>query len=340
VLDALDTTDGVRERLGGVQKVLRELARLDPALRAEADGAERAALEAQELALQLERYRALLDADPERLAQVEARLAELRRLQARYGPTIEAILAHRERAQAELERVGGGEQRTAELEAELAAIGERLDGAARQLSAARSAVARELEQAMVEELAALDLGRARFCVWLTPASAKTPEGREAPAAACGRERVEFALAANPGEEPRRLRDAASGGELARLLLALRNVLRGDERRRVLLFDEIDAGVGGRTAHRIGERLRALARRHQVLCITHLPQIAALAQTHHRVVKRVRGSRTRTQVELLSQDERIDEIARMASGGRLTDAARAHARELLAVGGSEVMRAEF
>jgi DNA repair protein RecN (Recombination protein N) len=328
-LEALDGADGVRDRLGEVQKILRELARLDPAL-GEASGAgERAALESAELAAQLERYRAGLEADPARLARVEARWAELRRLQVRYGSTVEAILAHAERARAELTQIGGGELRTAELEAELAAIAEQLDAEARRLSTARAEVARELEARVARELAALDLGRARFFARLVPASGKTPEGREAPAAACGRERVEFALSANPGEEPRRLRDAASGGELARLSLALRNVLREAEQPRVLLFDEIDAGVGGRTAHRVGECLRALAARHQVLCITHLPQIAALGQTHYRVVKRVRASRTRTAVERLDDQTRVDEIARMASGGRLTDAARAHARELLA-----------
>jgi DNA repair protein RecN (Recombination protein N) len=127
-----------------------------------------------------------------------------------------------------------------------------------------------------------------------------------------------------------VRDAASGGELARLLLALRNVLRDAERGRVLLFDEVDAGIGGRTARRVGERLRSLAARHQILCITHLPQIAALGDAHWVVRKRVSRGRTQTRVERLKADERVDEIARMAGGGRITAAARAHARELLGV----------
>jgi DNA repair protein RecN (Recombination protein N) len=127
--------------------------------------------------------------------------------------------------------------------------------------------------------------------------------------------------------PGRLRDAASGGELSRLLLALRNVLREADSGRLLLFDEIDAGLGGRTAVRVGERLRTLATRHQVICITHLPQLAALGDAHHKVVKAVRGGRTLTRVERLEGESRVDEVARMG-GGRVTDAARAHARELL------------
>ncbi len=154
-------------------------------------------------------------------------------------------------------------------------------------------------------------------------------GEELPCGPRGAERARFVLQANPGEPAERLRGAASGGELARLLLALRNALREPERGGVLLFDEVDAGIGGRTARRVGERLRALARRHQVLCITHLPQVAALGDTHHRLWKVVRGERTHTLCEALAGEARVDEVARMASGGRPTEATRAHARELLA-----------
>jgi DNA repair protein RecN (Recombination protein N) len=171
-----------------------------------------------------------------------------------------------------------------------------------------------------------------FSVRFDPLAAKTEEGLEPPSGPSGRERASFWLAANPGEAAGRLRDAASGGELARLLLALRNALRDADRGRLLLFDEIDAGLGGQTARRVGERLRQLASRHQVICITHLPQLASLGDAHHKVAKSVRQGRTLTRVERLDAESRIDEIARLG-GGRVTDAARAHARELLSQSGS-------
>jgi DNA repair protein RecN (Recombination protein N) len=300
----------VRERLGLVEEHLRDVLSLDASLREAAEALERAQLELTETGRTLESYVSSLESDPARLAQVESRLAELRRLQTRYGPSIESILAFRDQAREELDAIGGGEARTAALEA------------------ARRQCASELEAAMLQELAAVDLRRTSLRVVFEPLAAKTREGWEAPCAPQGRERASFWITANPGEEPRRLRDAASGGELARLLLALRNVLREADRGRVLLFDEIDAGVGGQTARRVGERLRALAGRHQVLCISHLPQIAGLAETHHCVQKRVRGGRTRTHVQRLEGEDRVEEIARMAAGGRVTQTARAHARELL------------
>ena len=326
-----DPGPGARERLAQAQAHLRTALELDRSLSDIAESLERARLELDEASSGLERYLASLDADPAHLARVEMRLAELRRLQARYGPSVEEILAYRDRIRNEIEQLGGGEARTAELESEQAERARALGAAAGQLEQARRQVAAELAAHMQRELQGLDLRRAAFSVVLEPLSAKTREGWEAPCAPQGRERPSFWLAPNPGEQPRRLRDAASGGELARLLLALRNVLReADSDPGVLLFDEIDAGVSGRTAHRIGERLRALAGRHQhqVICITHLPQIAALAQAHYQVGKHVRGGRTLTQVKRVDGDARVDEIARMLAGGRVTPAARRHAKELL------------
>ena len=326
-LELLDGEDGARERLAGARATLRGVSELDPALGPPAEALERARLELEEASFQLERYAASIDADPQRLARVEDRLAELRRLQSRYGATVEDILAHRARAAEELAGLEGGEERTAELERELAARADALDAKSRVLSRARAAAALELERAVAEELSGLELGRARFAVELLPVEPKSADGLAPPCGPAGRERAQFTLAANPGEAGGRLRDAASGGELARLLLALRNALREADAGRVLLFDEIDAGLGGRTARRVGERLRALAGRNQVICITHLPQIAALGDSHHTVVKDVRKSRTETRISALGGEARVDEIARM-SGGQLTDAARAHARELL------------
>jgi DNA repair protein RecN (Recombination protein N) len=324
-LDALDGGGGARERLAESRAALRGAVELDPALASAAQALERASLEAEDALRELERYRESLDVEPGRLEQLESRLGELRRLASRYGASIEAILEHRRAAQEEYDRISGGERRTAQLETELEGCAERLAAAARRLTSARERVAAELGAAVTAELAAVDLAQARFEVALEPVQGRSAD---APSGPSGRESVLFQLSANPGEKPRRLRDAASGGELARLLLALRNVLRGAERSRVLLFDEVDAGIGGRAAGRVGERLRSLGSHHQVLCITHLPQVAALGDHHFLVTKRAAGGRTRSAIEALRGELRVDEIARMAAGGKVTDTARAHARELL------------
>ncbi|MFQ5514625.1 MAG: DNA repair protein RecN [Myxococcota bacterium] len=330
-LDLLEGDTAARDLLARAGTRLGEALALDPSLASEAEGLERGACELAEVSRDLERYVAGLESDPTRLLRVEERLAQLARLQSRYGSTVEEILAHRERAARELEQLGGGEARTAALEDSLAVEGARLERQARELGRARRAAATDLARQVDRELAALELGRAHFEVRFEPLTAKMRDGLETPCSPRGRERASFWLAANPGEDARPLRDSASGGELARLSLALRNVLREADGGRVLLFDEIDAGIGGRTAHAVGERLRALAGSHQIVCITHLPQIAALADAHFRVSKRQRGSRTLTRVERLEDDARVEEIARMASGGRVTAVARAHARELLARG---------
>ena len=329
-LELLDGDEGLREKLGAARGALRAHVHLDPELVEPEAALERARLELDEASLLLSRYAARLEADPERLAQVEQRLGDLRRLQSRYGATLEDVLAHRDAARAELDTLSGGEERTAELERALDEVAAQLDARSRALSEARRKAAKRLEREVGAELGALELGRAALHVDFEALPAKGTDGLEPPSGPSGRERASFLLAANPGEAPGRLRDAASGGELSRLLLALRNALRDADSGGLLLFDEIDAGLGGRTAVRVGERLRALAARHQVICITHLPQLAALGDAHHRVHKSVRGGRTLTRVERLDGESRVDEIARMG-GGRVTDAARAHAHELLAAG---------
>jgi DNA repair protein RecN (Recombination protein N) len=331
-LEALAGEDAARDRLAQAQGRLEPLLELDAALAPIPEALARAQVELDDASAALQRYAADLEADPARLEQLEQRGADLQRLQRRYGPSVEAILEHRDRAREELERIGGGAQRTAELEAGLESLGQQLHDAASKLGKARRDAAGALEARVASELRALDLRGAQFEVRFEEGRAHSPDGLEPPSGSRGAERASFLLAANPGEEARRLRDAASGGELARLLLALQNVLRDEDERRMLLFDEVDAGIGGRTARRVGERLLSLAGAHQVLCITHLPQVAALGDVHYRIQKRVRKGRTFTAVEPLSGELRVEEIARMSGGGRVSDAARAHARELLGASG--------
>jgi DNA repair protein RecN (Recombination protein N) len=199
--------------------------------------------------------------------------------------------------------------------------------AAGRLSRARARAARKLAKAVETELPGLAMEGGRFEVVLAPAALEDlPEGLET--GAQGRERPEFHFSANVGEEARPIQRVASGGELSRLFLSLKNALRRADRNMVLVFDEVDAGIGGGVAERVGRVLSALASDHQVLCITHLPQIAAFADRHFVVRKHARGGRTRTLVAEVRDEERVDELARMAGGEKVTEATRAHARSLL------------
>jgi DNA repair protein RecN (Recombination protein N) len=277
-----------------------------------------------ELAGELERHADAIDADPARLAAVEERLDGLERLARKYGEDESEILAFRDAAAAELASLRGAEEGLAKLEAERAAGEAALGRAAEALSAGRAAAARRLARAGQKAIRELALAEARFVVDLDPVAGEPgwpcgPGGAETPA---------FRFAADPGAAPRELRRVASGGELSRVFLALKNVLRRSDAGMVLVFDEVDAGVGGAVADRVGAVLAELAREHQVLCITHLPQVAARADHHLRVRKRTERGRAAVSVERLEGEARVDEIARMAGGAEVGEATRRHARELL------------
>ncbi len=248
-----------------------------------------------------------------------------RRCAASTAGTEEAVLAFRDAAAAELAQVAGAEERAAEAARERAGRAERLAARAAELGRGRAAAAARLGEALEAALHELGMTTARIEVALPPVEA--PPGL--PCGPTGAEAPELRFCANPGEPARPLRRVASGGELSRVFLALKNVLRRADAGMVLVFDEVDAGIGGPTADRVGRVLAELAAEHQVLCITHLPQIAARGATHFRVAKRQRGGRTCVEVERLDEDGRVEEIARMAGGEKVTEATRRHARELLA-----------
>ncbi len=325
-LGLLEGDQGGMDRVAAAAARVRAGVGLDPSLGEAGAALERGRLELDEARLLLGAYVHDLEADPARLARVEARLGELRRLEQRYGAGEASVLEHLAGARAELDGLCGAEGAGAP-EAELERTEQELAAAAHRLSRARRGAAEQLARAVDLELAALGLARARFEARVEAIATKLEGGRELAGGPRGAERVVFWLLANPGEPARPLRESASGGERARLLLALKGALRDADAPRTLLFDEVDAGIGGATARQVGLRLRELGRRHQLLVITHLPQIASLADLHYRVVKQVRGRRTRAQVERVEGEARVEEIARMA-GGAPTEAARAHARELL------------
>ncbi|HET9185092.1 MAG TPA: hypothetical protein VFN82_03020, partial [Solirubrobacterales bacterium] len=260
-----------------------------------------------------------VEADPGALLAVEERLEAIDRLERKHGGSVETVLAHAERCRAEIARLEGAGERSAEAEAALAAAEARRAELGEKLSKGRSAAAGPLEEQVAAELERLAMAGASLRVGLEP----HPDGF----GPSGRETVELRVAPNPGIEPAPLREAASGGELSRVMLALSGLGRGGSAGTVV-FDEIDAGVGGQTARAVGERLRALGAERQVICITHLPQVASLAEAHFHLEKDLSGAQALATVERLEGDAVVAEIRRMLGGESSDKAATRHARELL------------
>jgi DNA repair protein RecN (Recombination protein N) len=323
--------------VGAAARRLAEAAIVDPSLvpLAEALSGAQAALE--DAGRELQDYLSRLEADPARLEAIEDRLALITRLKKKYGPTVEAILAEAGAVQAEITRWEQGSARLAGLDRDIAAAATAAAALAAELSRGRAAAGPRLEKRILEELAVLAMGGSRFEVRLQreedPAGRLTVDGRRWRADERGIERAEFLLSANPGVEPRPLARVASGGELSRVMLALKTALADVDRVPTLVFDEVDIGIGGRTARTVGERLRAVAAGRQVFCVTHLPQIASLAHVQYTIEKRVVAGRTRVRVQRLDGPERVAEVARMLGGRAVTEATLHHAEELLLGDGS-------
>ncbi len=311
---------GAVEALAVAQADLEAHAGIDPGLDELTARAASTAIEVSEIAADLRSYTESVDADPEALGRAEERLDAFERLKRKHGGSIASVLAHAERCRAEVERLGSAEAREAELEEALAAATERRDAVGAKLSAGRRKAAKTLEVRVREELEQLAMPGARVEVGL-----ETLSGGPGPA---GFESVELRVAPNPGLEPAPIRDAASGGELSRIMLALSGVGAAASSP-TLVFDEIDAGVGGNTARVVGERLRALGGARQVICITHLAQVASLANEHFRIEKSLDSELATAAVTRLEGDQVVGEITRMLGAGSEDEAASLHARELLA-----------
>jgi DNA repair protein RecN (Recombination protein N) len=325
----------VVEGLRDVARNLGELARLDPALAEAESEVDEMVYLLEDVAATVRTYRDTVEDNPARLAEVEERLVMIRDLERKYGGTIEEVLRFGEEAARELAMIEGSEERLLQLRDEetrlLRQIGER----AGKLSQARHKAATRLGKAIEQQIAHLAMGRTRFTVYQS--QEEDPEGAPGPGEdgsvrtlafdARGVDRVEFLIAPNVGEAPKPLARIASGGETARLMLALKSVLATADTTPTLVFDEVDVGIGGRSGHVVGESLSGLARNHQVLCITHLAQVAAFADGHFRIIKRDVRGRTVSDVERLDDGERIDELAAMLDGVPITPAARASAHDL-------------
>ena len=314
-----DAPQSAAEGLARAARILHDLGRLDAALAAPSEPIEAARIQLDEALGAIRRLRDGIVAEPGRLDAIHERLDALTRLERKYGDGEEAMLRFRDEAGRDLERLERHEEVMAEQERVLGELEAELVAAATALSARRRSAASRLATQVERALRALGMERAVFEVGLEPA---------AEVGARGADRVELRLSTNPGEEMKALARVASGGELSRTMLALKSVLARADRVPTLVFDEVDAGIGGRVASVVAQTLAGAAEGRQVLCVTHLAPIAALAGHHLRVSKSVRGGRTRMAVAPLAGDERVEEVARMLGGATTTAAAREHARDLL------------
>jgi DNA repair protein RecN (Recombination protein N) len=310
---------GAVAALGQAESLLQGAAGLDPGLDAIAERVTVLAVELGDVGSELRDYAEGIESDPGELPAVEERLDAIDRLERKHGGSVESVLEHAEHCRAEIEQLEGAEMRGAEAEAALATAEARRAELGEQLSAGRAAAAGPLEERVAAELEQLSMAGATLEVVLEP----HPDGF----GPNGRETVELRVAPNPGIEAAPLREAASGGELSRVMLALSG-LGAAASAGTLVFDEIDAGVGGNTARVVGERLRALGAERQVVCITHLPQVASLAGTHFRLEKNVAAGQSFATVERLDGEGVVEEIRRMLGGAGGDEAATRHARELL------------
>ena len=313
--------------LSRLKAVLKDLAPYEPSVPASLRTVEEFAITLGELARGLMKFKDGNQGGPETLEAVEERLDAIDKLKRKYGPGIPEILTHLEAARAEEKELVSGQEKLEGLDREVAGRFKAYVDNARRLSALRTGRAPELEKLIEKEIAFLGMKKAAFRaeVRTTPPSLSDPSSVRDE----GTDDVEFLISPNPGEELRPLRKIASGGELSRVMLALRSLGKASEPSKTLIFDEIDAGIGGRTAEAVAGKLKSLARRHQVLCITHLPRIAASAAHHFRVEKSVERSRTFTTVKELTPEDRVEEIARLISGTRVTEASLQSAREMIA-----------
>jgi DNA repair protein RecN (Recombination protein N) len=323
----------VLEDVSQCQKIIADLGRLDNTLKPLAETLEGIRHQVEDVSLSLRDYNQKIQADPARLEWVEERLHTLKRLMRKYGGSTQTVLEHANKLRQELEAAENDEVEIAAKEKTLERIRQQALSEALVLSKSRQEAASRLSTAVEKSLESLDMARCQFKV-----NFDMEEGADASAAVRvgkylldkkGVDQAAFFFSANPGEELRPMAKIASGGELSRIVLALKELLARESAHEALIFDEVDAGIGGRTADRVGQRLKALSGRHQVVCITHLPQIACYAEYHYVVRKSTRGGRTVTALEELTGEERLEEIARMLGGEKISAKTRAHAREMLA-----------
>ena len=313
----------VTDNLAVIRKNLEQLTQLDPGLEKLAEELVSYSFLAEDFSEKLRSYSDALDNDPARLETINSRLDKLTGLKRKYGDSLADVLSHLRKAENELEALDNLDAEIEQQRNTTAALEEEIIAAAENLSAARRRTAADLEQAMSRELESLAFEQSGVEVRFQAVERTSEQLR-----ATGFDRLEFFFAPNPGEPPRPLAQVASGGELSRLMLAFKCLLARKDMVETVIFDEVDAGVGGEAAESVARKIQELANHHQVICITHLPQIAARGSSHFRVEKKQKDGRTITSVSRLQEAERVEELARMLAGESATRQTAAWARELL------------
>ena len=315
----------INAQLKEVLARIDDIQKIDPGLRLSHSDMENSYAALQEAALVLRDYRGKLIFDPERLAAIDERLDAINRLKRKHGGTLDAMLVRKRDMEEELQQVSGAEEELLRLRQEKDEAAHDLREKAMELSRFRTQAAERLKDAVDAEIHDLNMPHAGFFVHFLSRCSET-ENSYGPK---GGDVLEFYLTANAGEEPKALNKIASGGELSRIVLALKNVLSQTGSVATVVFDEVDSGIGGATAEIVGRKLREISAHHQVICITHLPQIASFGGRHLRVSKRVSAGRTSAMVEEIDEQQKIEEIGRMLGGVDVTETAKDHAREMLA-----------
>ena len=311
-----ENDDALLTQLGTLGRVLREMHRLDPAAEGLATAQESIASTLRDLQTELSSYTDRIDLDPSRLSILEARLNLIHGLKRKYGGSVSSALERLDQARSELAALEGRETELARLDRDLAEVEAAMQRDGKLLTQQRTRLLPKLGKAVEHELSALGFRQGRFAIELNLVSPN----------AAGMDAVEFQFAPNPGEPYRPLRNIASSGEIARVMLALKTVLAAEDQIPVLVFDEVDANVGGETATAVGQKMRQIAAHRQVLCITHLAPVAAFGNTHLVVTKELEDGRTLSRIQRVKDESRVDELARMLGG--ITPASRGHAKELL------------
>jgi DNA repair protein RecN (Recombination protein N) len=319
------------ERIGAAVARLKEISEIDKGLAGSLESLAGALYAVQDAGKELSAYASRVSFDPDRLEMIEARLKLIGGLKKKYGSSVEEVLAFFDRARGEFSGIERGEERIEELKREIDAGKKRALELAVALSERRQEAAREFSAAVEAEVASLNMTGTRLLVSMKRIAADPTDDLSADGFLLtprGIDRVEFLISPNVGEEPRPMARIASGGELSRILLAMKKTLAATQVIPTLIFDEVDAGIGGATAEVVGKKLKEVSSYQQVICITHLAQIAGFADTHYTVAKSTREGRTVTSMERLSADERVMEIARMLSGERITETTINHAKEII------------
>ena len=327
-----DNQGSIVENLGQVLKELEAIHDVDPSLSETVERSRSAYYELEEVVESLRSYNQSLEFNPNRLEEIEDRLAEINGLKRKYGADIAEILKRRDQIAEELEQLASNDENMKELEEKLKQQEKVISKLAIQLAEKRETTAKKITKSIEKELKELSMVNVRFGVRFDyPPS---PDGfilfrkEKMNATPTGLGTLEFLFSPNPGEEMRPLVKIASGGEVSRLMLALKSILSDQDNIPVMIFDEVDSGIGGRVAEKVGIKLKKVANNKQVFCITHSPQIAGLASSHFRIEKQIKEKRTRSSIRQLEHEERVEELARMSSGETITDASLEHAREML------------